>query len=197
MSDSSSVLRIRRAASLALGVTGISLVVYQTNWPPVLVSRTPHAAPTGEVWIHARPCQVRHELCGTPVAQRVLLGPTLGVTEADVHIELIVNDGTTVDAAGLFTVRHDDRRSEVGFVAPAWMSIPERFEAAACDGCPRRRTVMPPPVVGRPDHGLGTRLVSWVYPTHNYLLATSVRGTAFDTMLAMTVDEVVHDVAAE
>ena len=188
-----SIIKVRRAASLALAAPDISLVVYQPNWPPVLVSASSSHAPAGEVWIHARPSQFREELCRRPATQRLLIGPALGVADVDVRIEVVTAGRTTVDAGGVFTIDFEDGHSETGFVGPSTVAVPAAGLCSTdCDQrCPRRSPELAPTVT-KPDHDLGTKVITWSYPTWHLLLSHTVRAVAFGSMLAMTVDELVQ-----
>ncbi len=190
----SSTLRVRKAASLALAVPGVSFVVYQHDWPPLLVARSNRDAPAPEVWIHITPAQFSDELGRRPVDHSAMLGPTLGVAETDVSIEVFVDGPTLLDAAGLFTVQFRNR-SAVGFVASMDTPLPRSAPFGVVhDDQPE---VWPHAFVADVFAEMGTQVLSWVYPTDDLRAAQIARNDAFETLLAMSVDEVSLFAAAQ
>ncbi|MEM8745648.1 MAG: hypothetical protein AAGF91_03015 [Actinomycetota bacterium] len=182
-----SVLMVRKAATLALALPEAGLVVYQTDWPPLLVSRRPWPAPDGEVWMRVCPFRFREQLGRRTEDARSLVGPSLGIEESDVHVDLVGSRATTVDAAGLVTSERVDDTSFLGFAVSSAVSI---VDPAGCRPCLDPHRTAGSLRIGV-DHDLGTQLVSWRYRTSDVEHATATRHAARETLLTASVDELV------
>ncbi|MEM9566156.1 MAG: hypothetical protein AAGA93_26280 [Actinomycetota bacterium] len=199
------VAGIRKAAALACWVPGVSLVVYQSDWPPLLVATSPQRPPDGEVWIPISPYEFRSVVLDTPGGATSrssrLVGPCLGRGEADVRVQVVADDETTLDDAGLFVSDADRRQRAVGFATLAAVPGPEPVTTA--DTVPSQPdrpltwdTDRSPPLMSRVDGELGIRLVSCTYPSADAVRAELAHAAAFDALLAASVDEVTLACAA-
>ncbi|MEM7139968.1 MAG: hypothetical protein AAF548_02985 [Actinomycetota bacterium] len=187
----SSVVAIRKATSLALHVPGVDLLVYQHDWPPLFVSTSSAGPPRGETWMRMTPAELRDELCRDRREASRRVGPSLGVTDTDVRIDVTPHAGTDIDAAGVFTA-HLDGGGTIGFVTSSAI-------ACAVDGPPiphalpcGRTTELPPPTDVRLDADLGTQLVHWSFRRDDPRGAERARVAAFETLLTTAVDEIVR-----
>lgn len=183
---SCSVATVRKAASLAVGVPGISLIVYQADWPPLSVSSNRMVAPHGEVWLAMGPDRFRRELCRPCGQYSRLVGPTLGTGETTARIEYAFDDSSSIDNVGIFTVRHESGEGEIGFVTLSDIDRPSTCNPS--DGCP---VDLPAPTQVTRDAALGTERISWHYDATDEQLARAVQTAALDLRLSTAVDEIV------
>ena len=183
---------LRKAALLAAGLPQAGFVVYQTNWPPLLISIRAWPSLTGEVWIHVCPSQFRAELCRLPSGPSALIGPTLNTALADVDIGLVGDGSTTIDEAGLFTARQGNGFSVTGFAtAMAVSPSGEHIDLAghlrsSCIGIPR----ILEPVTLLVDPVLGTQLIGWWFTSDDDEQAAMAGQLALDALLAASVEEI-------
>lgn len=191
---------VRKLATLAHWVPHLSLVIYQTDWPPLCVSREPRDAPAGETWTHVHPCQFRALLLRPQCGRRLRLGPTFGNDDAQLHIDVMAEESTTFDDAGLFTLPYDEHHCVIGFLTLASVPVPDAVvlpdaHELTCtwdvDGLP--------PLVSSVDEDLGTQLVSCSFPANDPRREELASATLFEAMVAAAVEEVaavVESVAA-
>ncbi|MEM9563036.1 MAG: hypothetical protein AAGA93_10480 [Actinomycetota bacterium] len=185
-----SVMMIRKLAVLAHWVPGVSLLIYQADWPPLQVTRSPWSAPDGEVWIPLNPCQFRAELLGMETGQCELIGPSLGDEYAELRINVVTSEPTTLDDTGLFTLPYDASHSAVMFATLASVTV-----AAPDTSTGKADTCLwdidrPPPLHSSVDEDLGVQLISCSYHTNDTVRQELARTATFEAMLAASVDEV-------
>ncbi|MEM7091703.1 MAG: hypothetical protein AAF567_01775 [Actinomycetota bacterium] len=181
---------IRKYATLAHWVPGISLVVYQNDWPPIQVACMPSPSPDGEVWTFVHPCHFRAEVLDTGNRSR-LVGPSLGHPGSSAKVTVIAEEATEIDDAGLFTVRYDEIHSVVGFITLAAIEVGQAVPESECGGASCAWDLDAPPMISSIDAALGTQMVSCSYRTEDAVRATLARNLVFEAMLAASVEEVV------
>ncbi|MEM9200907.1 MAG: hypothetical protein AAGC53_04580 [Actinomycetota bacterium] len=192
-----SMVVLRKATIMALTVPDLSFIVYQTDWPPLFVSAGSTSAPPGEVWMTVCPSMFRAVLIGEHDgdAERVV-GPTLGDEECEIQIDLVPNGSTEVDAAGVFAVTGDEGFGVVGFAAAAAGSCFDPAQPPLAETLPCGRVAeMAPPSVVEVDVDLGVGVAGWKYALRDQPAEQLARHFAFESLLAMSVDEAVRHVA--
>ncbi|MEM9132021.1 MAG: hypothetical protein AAF962_24285 [Actinomycetota bacterium] len=182
---------IHKLALLAHQVPGVSLIVYQPNWPPLLVALEPRASRQGEVWVHVDPSRFRRELvCPIREARRVI-GPFLGDDDTEVRVDLVADRSTSFDEVGLFTTMGSGARSTVGFPTSASVLVPGAIVSShpslVTDDTESSRGA--PNLIATVDSGLGTQLITCSYPADDLVKAAEARVIAFEALVTASVDE--------
>ncbi|MEM7323354.1 MAG: hypothetical protein AAF531_09735 [Actinomycetota bacterium] len=183
-------MAIRKAAALVHWVPGISLLVYQTDWPPLLVACAPQSPADGEVWMQLTPCQFRNELAQLPDGSSDLVGPSLCDEDADLRIDLVTDGSTMIDGAGLFSMPNGHDQRSIGFVTLAAVPFCDpRPPTRSCLGRALRSTegLGLTTVV---DEALGVRLVSCSFPESDAVRGDRANAIMFDALLQASVEEI-------
>ncbi|MEM9607869.1 MAG: hypothetical protein AAGA99_10645 [Actinomycetota bacterium] len=183
---------IRKAAALAHRLPGVSLVVRQTDWPPLLVSDEPWSPPDGQVWIEVSPTCFRDELRRLDDGASRLVGPSLLDADADVGIEVHTDGVADVDDFGLFVIEASCEVRWTGFATLAAISVPAPTIERPGRPSPRvRRCDRQCPLVSTLDIGLGTQLIGCSYVAADDDHAEAARTTIIDALVSATVDEAI------
>lgn len=195
----SSVVALRKATMLSLTVPGLSFIVYQADWPPLFVSSGPSVAPPGEVWMTLCPNQFRAALCGEFEGDvDKLIGPTLGRCDCEIQIDLVPSGSTTIDDAGVFAVEGGEGVGVFGFAAPADSSLFHPAHQPIEEVLPCGRTVaLAPPDILEVDVDLGVGVAGWRHELRNREARRLANHTAFESLLALTVDDITRFAADE
>lgn len=182
----------RKCATLAHWVPHLSLIVYQPNWPPILVSQSPQTAPSGEVWTHIHPCDFRAELMSG--ADQRVVGPVLGRHNEAIKIVVMADANADVDFdnAGIFTLAFDDVHTAMGFATLASTQVPGgipecQMATQTCQWC-----LDDPPIALAVDPLLGTQLVSCTFPTNDPLRTPVAQHTLFEALMHASAEEVAY-----
>lgn len=187
---------LHKAAVLARWVSGVGFVVYQPDWPPLWVAASQRRPCGGEVWISLLPGRFRHELLGSsiwPGRPSRLIGPFIGGEGVDLRVQIVVDQATTVDRAGLYITEGLAYQS-VSFATLTAVPVAAAgspVEAAASSGLsggwnPRQS----PPLFSRIDDELGIRLVTCSYPAADPLRAELAHAATFEAMITASVEEI-------
>ncbi|MEM7341076.1 MAG: hypothetical protein AAF467_20635 [Actinomycetota bacterium] len=173
---------LRKSAILAHWVPGVSLLIQQAHEPLIAVSCDSRLADTyGCSLVH--PCEYRRQVVDLVSSSAAGLPPAFNPGDL-MHIEIMADVGTTVDADGVVSAQFDEHHTMVGFAVLAEAPGPDQHAG----GC--QWSLNEAPVLESHDPDLKASLLTCSFPTGDPARTARARQAILDRLVVSEAEEI-------